>query len=65
MNDDMNRTCELCGCTGEELFELEIDGEIKTVCRDCAEQAGFVQCADCEEWVPEDEIYYTHDGDPI
>lgn len=65
MNNTMNRICEICGCAEEELFELEIDGEIKTVCRDCAERAGFVECFDCERWVPEDEIYYTSDGDPI
>ena len=65
MNDNMNRICEICGCIEEELFELEIDGEYKTVCGSCARDAGYVQCDLCEEWVPEDEAYTTHDGDVI
>lgn len=61
----MTNTCELCGCTGEQLFELEIDGETRLVCADCAADNGFVRCDECGEWVPEDESYETADGDHI
>lgn len=64
MNENMN-ICTECGCTGEELFELNIDGEDRMVCADCAKSLGFVQCDDCGEWVPEDESLITADGDTI
>ena len=64
MNENMN-VCTECGCTGEELFELNINGEDRLVCADCAKSLGFVQCDDCGEWVPEDEALTTADGDTI
>lgn len=64
MNENMN-VCTECGCTGEELFELNINGEDRLVCADCAKSLGFVQCSDCGEWVPEDEALTTADGDTI
>ena len=64
MNENMN-VCTECGCTGEELFELNINGEDRLVCADCAKSLGFVQCDDCGEWVPEDEAVTTADGDTI
>lgn len=60
-----NRTCENCGCCNEELFELEINGETRFVCADCAEANGYRRCDDCGEWVPEADTYTTHDGDII
>lgn len=66
MNENtMNPICEECGCTGEELFELYVDGETRMVCADCARALGFVQCDECGEWVPEDESYTTDFGDVI
>ena len=64
MNENMN-VCTECGCTGEKLFELSINGEDRLVCADCAISLGFVQCDDCGEWVPEDESLITADGDTI
>ena len=64
MNENMN-VCTECGCTGEELFELNINGEDRLVCADCAKSLGFVQCSDCGEWVPEDDALTTADGDTI
>lgn len=61
MNENMN-VCTECGCTGEELFELSINGEDRLVCADCAKALGFVQCDDCGEWIPEDEAMTTADG---
>ena len=65
MSENMNNACTNCGCTNEELFELEVNGETVNVCADCAEALGFVQCADCGEWIPEDEARITADGDTI
>ena len=48
MNENMN-VCTECGCTGEELFELNINGEDRLVCPDCAKSLGFVQYDDCSE----------------
>ena len=60
MNENtMNLTCEECGCTGEELFELE--GRL--VCEDCAEQMGYVRCSDCDEWTHEDDARELPNGD--
>lgn len=57
--------CEECGCTDEELFELEIDGETRLVCADCAKRNGYIRCDDCGEWVLERDGYTTQDGDFI
>ena len=65
MNANENMICQECGCADEQLFELEIDGETKLVCADCARDLGFVRCDDCGEWVPEDESYVTADGETI
>lgn len=65
MNANENMICQECGCADEQLFELEINGETKLVCADCARDLGFVRCDDCGEWVPEDESYVTADGETI
>lgn len=65
MNANENMICQECGCADEQLFELEINGETKLVCADCAMDLGFVRCDDCGEWVPEDEYYVTADGETI
>ena len=64
MNENKN-TCMHCGCTNEELFELTINGEDIEVCADCAEALGFVQCAECGEWVEERSSYITEDNDHV
>lgn len=63
MNENM--ICENCGCVDEKLFELEINGEIRVVCADCAKDFGFMQCDECGKWVPEEETFRTADGDSI
>ncbi len=67
MNENINtnastETCAVCGCCDEELFELWIDGEMKLVCADCAEQNGYVRCEDCGDWVHEDDVIPVDDG---
>ena len=66
MNENMNmNTCSHCGCTGEELFELNLNGETIEVCADCAEALGFVQCSECDEWVDENDAMTTENGEVI
>lgn len=66
MNENMNMsTCYHCGCTGEELFELNVNGETIEVCADCAETLGFVRCSECGEWIDERDALTTEDGDVI
>ena len=60
-NANETRTCSNCGCTDEELFEL--DGEL--LCADCMEDKGYTRCADCGEWIPADEAIETANGDYI
>ena len=60
-NENMQNICESCGCTDEELFEL--DGQL--LCADCAEAAGYKRCENCGEWVREIDGYVTVDGDFI
>lgn len=55
--------CLVCGKT-------HIDpGEGLMVCYDCAQELGLrdygICCADCGEYVDEDEITYLHDGTPV
>lgn len=54
-NESKIITCENCGCIIENEDDLVILRDGKTVCRDCAELLGYVQCEDCEEWIPKDE----------
>lgn len=62
MNENIkNITCEECGCTGEELFELEG----RMVCADCAKDMGYVQCQDCGEWEREDNARELPNGNYI
>lgn len=61
MNETVN-TCAECGCVGEELFELWINGEYKLVCADCAEANGYYRCEDCGEWVHEDDMLVVNSG---
>lgn len=65
MDANEKMTCQECGCVDERLFELEIDGDSRLVCADCARDLGFVRCDDCGEWIPEDEALTTADGDTI
>lgn len=65
MNDTEKRICENCGCTDEELFAIEIDGETRLLCADCAEAAGFVRCEDCGAWIPEADSLVTAYGEII
>ena len=55
MNENM--ICNNCGCVNEDLYEIEHNGETMLLCKDCLEEMGYVQCQDCDEWVPEDEAY--------
>jgi len=57
-----NAVCEICGRTHEELYELEVGGFVRSICADCAEAEGFVQCVDCGEWTPEDEAHGASHG---
>lgn len=59
MNEN-TKTCAVCGCTDEELFELEINGELQLVCADCTEANGYVRCDDCGAWLSPDEAVVVH-----
>ena len=65
MTTENKAMCENCGCVDEELFELNIGGETKLVCADCAKSNGYRRCDDCGEWIAEDDGYTTQDGDFI
>lgn len=62
MNEIKNESavCEICGCTHEELFELEVNHAIRSICADCAEAEGFVQCVDCGEWESGDAAHWVN-----
>ena len=51
MNANEIITCCECGCTEEELFEL--DGAY--YCADCLKRLGYVQCEECGNWILEDD----------
>ena len=59
-----DKTCTNCGCTGEMLHELTLEGQTIEVCADCAKALGFIQCADCGEWV-DDDSYINDKGEVI
>ena len=59
----MKNYCEKCGTTNEALYEVLLNGELVTMCADCAKSEGLVQCRECGEWVLEgDAIETAYDG---
>lgn len=52
-----HNTCENCGCTNEDLFEIEINGEMRTVCRDCGRLIPDGEA----NWDNSNECYYCDD----
>lgn len=54
-------TCEECGCVIESEDDVVVLPNGKTVCRDCADRLGYVQCDDCGEWVSRDDTIVYDD----
>jgi hypothetical protein len=46
-----NKTCAICGCIHEELYELaDHTGAVVPMCADCAKNYGYKRCDDCGKW---------------